>query len=157
MTTLFLPNYANASFWEPESTVFGIWIGINDVGNSFWGGEAETGPLYEQIFEVLGGLVGDLYEAGARNFVLLNVPPIERSPLTVEQGEEAVGLESEALERFNGLVEGLAAEVAGERDGASVWVYDTYKSFSEVLDDPAAYPATEGLKDTTTFCEEYQE
>lgn len=125
------------------------------MGNSFWGGEEEIGPLYEEIFGVYGGLVGELYEAGARNFVFLNVPSIERSPLTVEQGEEAVGLESAALEMFNGLVQGLAEEVA-EREGASVWVYDTYKSFNEVLDDPAAYPATEGLLDTTTFCEEYQ-
>ena len=157
MTDLFLPNYGNASLWEADSTIFGIWIGINDVGNSFWGGEEETGPLYEQIFDVYEGLVGDLFEAGARNFVFLNVPPIERSPLTLEQGDEAVELESSALERFNGLVEGLAGDVASEREGVNVWVYDTYKSFSEVLDDPTAYPATEGLKDVTTFCEEYQE
>ena len=152
VTDLFLPNYADASFWAPESTVFGIWIGINDVGNSYWG---ETEELYGQIFDVYGGLVDDLYEAGARSFVFLNVPPIERSPLTVDQGEESVELETAALERFNGLVGELAGAVA-EKDGASVWVYDTYESFSEVLDDPASYPATEGLKDTTTFCEEYQ-
>lgn len=154
---LFLPNYANASFWEAESTIFGIWIGINDVGNSFWGGEEETGPLYEQIFEVYAGLVGDLYEAGARNFVFMNVPSIERSPLTVEQGEEAVELEAAALETFNSLIERLAGELASEKEGVSVWLYDTYKTFSEVLNDPAAYSATEGLKDTTTYCEEYQE
>ena len=96
-----------------------------------------------------------MYGSGARNFVLLNAPPIQRSPLTVEQGEEAVGLETVALESWNGLLEELAEKVS-EEEGANVWLYDTYTSFSEVLDDPTTYPATEGLKDVTTFCEEYQ-
>ena len=155
VTDLFLPNYGSASFWKPRSTIFGIWIGINDVGNSFWSGAEATEELYAQIFEVYAGLVDDLYKSGARNFVFLNVPPIQRSPLTMGQGDEAVELETDALEKFNGLVQGLAGDVAAKK-GASVWVYDTYKSFSEVLDDPTSYPATEGLKDLTTFCEEYQ-
>lgn len=156
VTQLFLPNYGNASFWEAESTVFGFWMGVNDVGNSFWGGANETDVLYPQIFEVYSGLVEKLYDIGARNFVFLNAPPIQRSPLTVEQGDEAVELETAALESFNGLVEEMTADVS-EREGINVWLYDAYTSFSEVLDDPTAYPATEGLKDVTTFCEEYQE
>lgn len=154
---LFVPNYGGAEFWEAESTVFGVWIGVNDVGNSFWSGKEENEVLYGQIFEVYKGLVEKLYENGARNFVLLNVPPIQRSPLTLGQGEEAVALETAALEMFNGMVEGLAGDVKAGHEGVNVWVYDAYAAFDEVLDDPTAHPQTEGYKDVTTFCEEYQE
>lgn len=155
MEQLFVPNYAGAEFWESESTVFGVWIGINDVGNSFWSGADANEVLYGQIFEVYKGLLEQLYESGARNFVLLNVPPIQRSPLTLGQGDEAVALETAALEMFNGMVQGLAGDVKAHK-GVNVWLYDSYAAFDEVLDDPASHPQTEGYKDVTTFCEEYQ-
>lgn len=156
MNDLFVPNYGGAEFWEAESTVFGVWIGINDVGNSFWSGEEENAVLYGQIFIIYKGLVEELYESGARNFVLLNVPSIQRSPLTLGQGAQAIELETAALEMFNGMVEGLAGDLKAEHDGVNVWLYDSYAAFDEVLDDPASHPQTEGYKDVTTFCEEYE-
>ncbi|PKS10975.1 hypothetical protein jhhlp_002734 [Lomentospora prolificans] len=161
VTDLFLPNYApgsaNAPDWDPKSTVFGIWIGINDVGNSFWSGEDATTELYGQIFDVYASLVNDLYTAGGRNFVFLNVPPVQRSPLILDQGEQAIELETAALDKFNALIDGLAKDLktAHEKE-VNVWVYDSYKSFGEVLDDVTAYPQTADYKDTTTFCEAYQ-
>ncbi|CAI4213431.1 unnamed protein product [Parascedosporium putredinis] len=159
---LFLPNYAPgateaAPFWDPTTTVFGVWIGINDVGNSFWSGDEATTELYAQIFDVYAGLVADLYAAGGRNFVFINVPPVQRSPLILGQGEEAIALEEGALAKFNALVDGLAKDLkTAHKNDANVWVYDSYKSFGDVLDDVAAYPQTAGYKDTTTFCEAYQ-
>jgi len=134
-----------------------VWIGINDVGNSYYNGVEATTELYWKIFDVYSSLVEDLYGAGARNFVFLNVPPVQRSPLILAQGEEAAALETEALERFNALIEGLAGDLKKKHEReVNVWVYDSYKSFGEVLDDVEAYPQTAGYKDTTTFCEAYQ-
>ncbi|SPO07522.1 related to cellulose-binding GDSL lipase/acylhydrolase [Cephalotrichum gorgonifer] len=159
VTDGFLPNYGDrsAARWSPETTVFGIWIGINDVGNSFWSGRESNEVLYAKIFDVYRGLVDDLYGAGARNFVFLNVPAIQRSPLTLGQGEQAIALEIEALEQFNGLVDQLAGDLKAEKKKeVNVWVHDTFKAFTEILDDPASHAQTAGYKNVTGYCEEYQ-
>lgn len=58
--------------WTAENTLVGVWIGVNDVGNTFW---------LSNMTEVLDGvttryfeLLQTTYDAGARNFVLLSVP-----------------------------------------------------------------------------------
>jgi hypothetical protein len=63
------PDYAP---WTSQDSVFGVWMGVNDVGNSFW---------LENVDEVLGAAVDRyfeqlqiMYDAGARQFALLTVP-----------------------------------------------------------------------------------
>ena len=51
-----------------------ISLGINDCGGT---SSDELEPIVEAIFDILH----DLYvKVGARNFVLIDVPPIDRSP-----------------------------------------------------------------------------
>lgn len=160
----FLPGYTGDAPtaqspppWTGADSVFALWIGINDVGNSYSAGANSSGPLYTQVFDVYSGLVDQLYGSGARNFVFVNVPPVDRSPLTVGQGEEAVAVEKAAIEDWNQrVVDTAAALKRNHTEDANVWVYDANKSFGEVLDDPSVYEQTAGLKNTTTFCAAYQ-
>ena len=62
------PAYAP---WNSENSLFAVWIGVNDVGNSWWLGESEMNALYGKIMDSYFGRLQVLYEAGARNFVLL--------------------------------------------------------------------------------------
>lgn len=63
------PDYAP---WTAENTVAGVWMGVNDIGNSFWFDNstevntAALGAYFEQL--------QILYDAGIRQFVLLSVP-----------------------------------------------------------------------------------
>lgn len=63
------PDYAP---WTAENTVVGVWMGVNDVGNSYWSDTASetitasVAAYFEQL-QVL-------YDAGLRQFVLLAVP-----------------------------------------------------------------------------------
>ncbi len=51
-----------------------LYLGINDCGRT-------SSDELEAIVEALLGTVHDLYiKAGARNFVLVDVPPIDHSP-----------------------------------------------------------------------------
>jgi phospholipase/lecithinase/hemolysin len=162
--TLFKEAYSPTSLkpasppasWTSADSIFAFWIGINDVGNSYYKGVNETGPLNAKIFDVYSGLVDMLFDAGARNFVFLNVPPVDRSPLTIGQGNESQAMEKSDILAFNGLIEDMAADLKGKQPDTNVWVYDTYTVFGEVLDDPATYPQTSGYKNTTGYCEGYQ-
>lgn len=58
--------------WDADNTIVGVWMGVNDVGNTFWFQdlEAHTQKIIDRYFE----LVQSIYDAGARQFVLLSVP-----------------------------------------------------------------------------------
>lgn len=113
--------------------------------------------LHDEIFSVYSGLVDELYTAGARNFLFLNVPPIERAPLTVEEGEEAMELEDTMVRDFNARLEGLAENMRSNYTGTFVVEFDYHTLMGEVMDDPTAYPETAVYKNTTEYCVAYEE
>ncbi|KFY29797.1 hypothetical protein V493_02244 [Pseudogymnoascus sp. VKM F-4281 (FW-2241)] len=153
---LFIPNYAFNGKWKSSDSVFGIFIGINDVGNSFYLGPDTVPILNKKIFAVYDGLVKELYNTGARNFVFLNVPPTDRSPLIIGQGAESAALLAKDLADFNGAIANLAAGVKKNYAGTNVFRVDAWQAFTDVLNRPAAFPATAGYKNTTEYCEAYQ-
>lgn len=63
------PSYAP---WTAQNSLFGIWIGVNDVGNSW--SLANYTQLVGGIMDSYFGQLQIMYNAGARNFVLLSVP-----------------------------------------------------------------------------------
>ncbi|KAK6845832.1 fungal cellulose binding domain-containing protein [Apiospora arundinis] len=163
---VFMPTYASPSSglpqWTGSDTLFAFWIGINDVGNSYW--QDDTAELNRKIFAVYADVVRTLYaDAGARNFLFLNVLPVERSPLTLGQGAQAVEREGAGIAAFNALTAELASNLTktDEEEGegeeeVNVWAYDVHALFTEVLDRPAAYEATANYANTTAFCAAYQ-
>ena len=152
------PQAPGAPQWHGNDSLFAIWVGINDVGNSFSQGADATTTLNRRIFNVYSGLVNTLYTTGARNFVFLTVPPVDRSPLAVGNGKSSQALEKKDIAAFNALLKSdLATDFQAKNSDVNVWVVDTAIPFNAVLDAPASFPQTSGLKNTTGFCEAYAE
>ena len=63
------PAYAP---WTAADALVGVWIGVNDVGNSYW--TANETVLLGRIMDRYFAQLQIVYDAGARNFVLLSVP-----------------------------------------------------------------------------------
>lgn len=145
--------------WNGNDTLFAFWIGINDVNNSYGRGSSVTGALNRQIMAVYSELLRFLFaDMGMRNFVLLNVPSIDRSPLMSSRGREQQILQKADLADFNGLILKMAhdfkkdVDVGGE---SNVWIYDSNLDFSRAMDDPESFPQTSLLKNTTDCCDAY--
>ncbi|KAI1122003.1 hypothetical protein F5Y10DRAFT_84200 [Nemania abortiva] len=154
----FIPGYTGSSAkakWTGDSSIFAVWIGINDIGNSYYNGANATDALNTKIFAVISSLVDQIYTAGGRNFVFINVPPLDRTPLIIPQGASAVSLSKADVAAWNQKVVDYANTLKGKGD-TNVWVYDSNKSFGEVIDNPASHPETAGLKNTTGYCVAYQ-
>jgi phospholipase/lecithinase/hemolysin len=152
----FLPKYSShpsSAPWTSSSSLFAFFIGINDVGNSWW---LNNATLYDDIFAVYGGLVQQVYDAGARNFLFLTVPPVNLAPLTLENGDYAIENEGKAILDWNARVAKLADGFKANHTGVTTFVHDTHKVFSDVIADPKTYPQTAGLKNTTGYCVAYQ-
>lgn len=143
--------------WYGNDTLLAIWIGINDINNSYMQGHNATRVLNKQIVDSYRSLLQLLFvEMGFRNFLLINVPSIERSPFTAFQGEDAQRIQKADVAEFNGLVWEMAHQFKKEvaRKG-NMWVYDAHKDFSRVLDDPTSFPETSLLKNLTESCDAY--
>lgn len=135
-------------------------VGINDINNSY-----ERGPdgpdgtieLNKRIIAQYLALLEFLRTHGARNFVLLDVPALHRSPLVVAKGEQAQELMRNDVLDFNARLKDMAITLK-KTHGAdvNVWYAETYDWFNEVLDEPESKNATRHLKNLDSVCEGYQ-
>ncbi|KAF2170240.1 carbohydrate esterase family 16 protein [Zasmidium cellare ATCC 36951] len=143
------PSYFN---WQPQSTLFTIFIGINDVNNGY--NLPNKSQLYSQELTEYAQLVDTLYQTGARNFVLLNVPPIDRDPITTETGEAAVESQKTDIAAWNGKVNSIVKNL-NRKPGVTAFLFDANALYNKVIDEPCSYPETCALKDTSSYCPMY--
>ncbi|KAK3698890.1 hypothetical protein LTR37_016767 [Vermiconidia calcicola] len=153
----YLPKYSShPSFfkWKADNTLFASFLGINDIGNAYANGNASW-VLAEDIAEY-GRLMDVVYQSGARNFLFLNVPPVNRSPLTVAQGISAEDLEADYIAAYNANITRMAANLSSTYKDATTFMFDTNSLFTQVLDDPCSYEETCPYRNTTDYCEWYE-
>ncbi|KAL4788959.1 hypothetical protein BDV19DRAFT_395492 [Aspergillus venezuelensis] len=152
----FVPYYASNGTWESTTTLFAIWIGVNDINRSYMGDYTSTN---EADFEQYRAVLDTLYELGARNFLLLNAPPLERSP-AVTGFETAYVRIPRCLNMttdWNDRLENLQEDIRNNYQDSNVFLLDTNAMFNEVIDDPAKYDQTAVYKDTTSQCGAYND
>jgi phospholipase/lecithinase/hemolysin len=150
------PTYAAqdpAVEWSSDNALFAIFDGINDVGNSYW---KNNTALNDAIFAVYRGLVDELYQAGARNFAFLNVPPVDRSPLAMANTVLDQSTEHMDILAWNDALLKMAQSVKTANPDVNIFTVDTNKIFTQVLNNPASYPQTAGYKNVTNYCTAYE-
>ncbi|KAH9935006.1 uncharacterized protein B0H18DRAFT_979369 [Fomitopsis serialis] len=136
----FMPNLAPKPSWAPwreQDTLFATWVGINDC--SYETAEAIPGVVSE-VFKLLS----DLYEHGARNFMLIDLPPVERSPSgpSPENAARMFANRPPKTTLWNIALRTQAETFAAAHDEATVLIYSSWAMFTKVLDAPAAYGFT---------------
>ncbi|KZP21637.1 carbohydrate esterase family 16 protein [Athelia psychrophila] len=131
-----------AGTWSitPENTLFCTWIGINDCGG---GGT----PNYNSILTMLFLSQEELYEAGARNFLFLDVPPAGRAPGSIAAAARTWMNEDPRIDRrahiyaawntqFAERVRMMASKHTPEM---TALLLSSHKIFTSVLDNPTVY------------------
>ncbi|KAI0343568.1 hypothetical protein BDW22DRAFT_1419482 [Trametopsis cervina] len=139
--------------WRADNTLFSFWIGINDIGNSYYlSGDrsAFSDTLLDAYFALVQKIfVNTLplqqYNAGGRNFLFINVPPVDRSPLMVPQGTSATNAEKTVIAGFNSKLAQRVAKLAST--GVKTWLFDSNAAFTTVLNNPTKY----GFVDNTSY------
>jgi phospholipase/lecithinase/hemolysin len=155
--TEFLPTYGSypaSAPWTSESSLFAFFIGINDVGNSWW---LNNNTLYDTIFSTYASLLSDVYTTGARNFLFLSVPPVNLAPLTLNQDDGGYATENEGkvILEWNKRLSAMVEAFQANHSGTTAFVHDTWGLYNAVIEDPGAYEQTAGLKNVTGYCEAY--
>ncbi|KAF8596374.1 hypothetical protein BDV93DRAFT_415003, partial [Ceratobasidium sp. AG-I] len=133
---LFLANKAVAP-WKAYNTLFSVWIGINDIGNSFW--LSNWDAFSDTLFDAYFALVQKLYDAGGRNFLFLNVPHVNRSPLMLTQPDSSRDLEKWAIDLYNTKLAARVASFKSSHTGVTTWLYQSDIGLDTILDNPTTY------------------
>lgn len=94
-----------------------------------------------------------MYAAGARSFLFINVPPIDRAPLFIEQGLNATKQVKASLADYNLQFASRVGRFNTTHKGlGQVTLFDANKLFNTLLNNAGGL----GFVNATGFCEDYQ-
>ncbi|VDB83053.1 unnamed protein product [Peniophora sp. CBMAI 1063] len=122
--------------WTAGDSLFVTWVGINDcayIGAGIGTAKTSIATLfkYQEI----------LYEAGARNFMFVDVPPMHLAPSWKRlMSPEAIATSTVAI--WNKQLVSRAKKFAADHPDATVILFSSWLAFSIILDNPTEY----GLK-----------
>ncbi|KAH8651249.1 GDSL-like Lipase/Acylhydrolase [Xylariales sp. PMI_506] len=128
--------------WSPDNTLVVVWIGINDVGQSFWD---NTVTPFDAVMDEYFDLLQTLHNDGITDFVLFTVPPFDQAPVFEYESTSAMaGLRANITAYNNDLATRLAA-FKSSNSGITAQIFNTTPSFETVFNNPTAYGASSDL------------
>ncbi|KAF3937885.1 hypothetical protein ABW19_dt0208671 [Dactylella cylindrospora] len=151
-----ITRYKGAGNLNPDKTVFGIWIGTNDLGNgALLTDEHLPGVTLPDFTDCVVEQVKTLYDYGARKFIILNAVPLEKAPQYTQNGPNHYFWERDTF--LNGNTTAISQRIgthvrstnqiwkyqipalAEELRGAKVALFDAYSLFQDIYANPENY------------------
>ncbi|KAF2649045.1 carbohydrate esterase family 16 protein [Lophiostoma macrostomum CBS 122681] len=140
-------NPALTPFVNKHHTLVAFWIGINDINDlAKPAGNATFATLYDQLQTQHFELVERAYELGYRQFLFLNLPPLDRGPPTPSVNATTVSL-------FNNVLTAHATNYSAARPDAEVLLFDVNSVLNRVLDNYESF----GFTNITNYCPGYNQ
>ncbi|KAF9535279.1 hypothetical protein CPB83DRAFT_801500 [Crepidotus variabilis] len=112
------PNWAK---WTPEETLFVIWVGTNDC----------CGILPDNLKGIFGQYFTTLHSAGAKNFLIIDVPAVHRIP----GGRQSM---MSSKNSFGRLIYRILDFVSSHNDVTAL-LFSSLTAFNLILDDLASH------------------
>ncbi|KAJ7758284.1 GDSL lipase/esterase [Mycena metata] len=148
----FLASKPPGAEWNSSNALFAVWIGINDCGNAF-SFTNTTQPAFNKILmNRLASQIEELYSFGARSFLFLTVPPVNRAPLFLVQGQAVTSLLASDIKNYNLQLTETMTGLQASHKGLEVTIFDTQPVFNTLLDEAKTF----GFVNSTGFCDAYQ-
>lgn len=135
--------------WDESTTLFIAWLGIVDVLKAI--DRNQPLPIQVMISAYLAGLER-LYKGGARNLLLLNVPPVYKIYKGKAKGEAAA--EDETIE-LNKRIDQMRNRFVRRHPDVKFLLLDAFALFNEAMTDPSSFEQTAKLRNTDMFCDKY--
>ncbi|KAJ5137660.1 hypothetical protein N7476_008274 [Penicillium atrosanguineum] len=129
--------------WRTGNTVFGFWIGINDIGRAYANYDASV--LVPKLMAQYESLVREIYADGGRKFLFLNAPPTSRSPFILAEGAQASEAHAAWVTAYNDGLDTMVERFRRKHSDVKTVVYDTWSFMTNILD----YPEEYGYPDST--------
>ena len=151
----FIPHYAHnntsTSIWHPDRTLFLFFLGINDINVALEMKNESTSAILSRIFTSYATIIDQLYRSGARNFVFLNIPPLDRFPKPPPDLDLGP-----AITDWNTRLAAFSTNLSHAYvEDMNPLVFDTHAFLTAVINNTSAFPQTAGIRNTTAPCAGY--
>ncbi|KAL3440806.1 hypothetical protein BJX65DRAFT_314458 [Aspergillus insuetus] len=134
---------------SPKKTLVAIWIGINDITDSARNATITSFPaFYNTLISAIFDSVSSLHSAGYKDFLFLNLPPIDLTPSGQNQAPEDRSPNATQIALWNDILQQHAQKFQRRHRDSNSFVYDTNSQLQAVLASPADY----GIVNTTNTC-----
>ncbi len=129
----------------PSSALYTVFIGGNDVRNAALNNNTAftTNGVASEINNI-----SRLIAAGARDFLVVNVPDVGLIPEFTQENPTRVGLASAASLQYNSLLASGIVGLAGANPGDTFRLFDLYTANNAFIANAASY----GITNTTDPC-----
>ncbi|KAL1860513.1 hypothetical protein Daus18300_009145 [Diaporthe australafricana] len=145
-----------------NETIYAIWIGTNDLGPSAFFTDNRLSLILVDYIDCVYAQLDTLHEAGARNFVLLNLAPLNYAPMYAlpenggtinttfwkEEGtyNSNVTQVSEKMRQYVALVNSIynyrtteEVQILDRYPSSSFTIFDVHSLLSDVWKNPGSY------------------
>ncbi|KAL9087572.1 MAG: hypothetical protein Q9159_003588 [Coniocarpon cinnabarinum] len=148
----FIPFYgqqASDAGWSPSKTLFAISFGVMDMIIPF---HEEKRPEVDKLLSSYETELNKLYDLGARNFLLLNIPPVDRPYRSDKAGVRALHTDVIA---FNRQLSELRQHFVKDHRDANAFLFDTNSLFEAIIAEPSTVLQTNRITYTKGPCPRY--
>ena len=137
--------------WNAGNSIFASWIGINDINwcsSLFSSTPSDFATCLPPRLDQYFALMTSLYDAGARNFFFVNMPPLFRAPMVTQNGQAIINNYKKGVNMFNdNFLPAYVQNFTESHAGTKTVIYDAFSLFSKILDHSEWY----GFKDNTSY------
>lgn len=143
------PALRSAGKLDKTKTLVTIWIGVNDIFDSktykpanityeaFWAKELDA--VFQQS-------VKPLYDNGFKNFLFMNLPPLDRT--SANQRSKSPYPTKAQVNSWDGLLANRTKTWEATHTDSRAMLYDANKYLNKVMDNPSNY----GITITNSYC-----
>lgn len=130
--------------------LFMVWAGANDLRDYLETATPTSDPsaTFAGILANLGDSVGRLYNLGARNFLLPNIPNLGLTPATQVLGAQAMGGAAFVTGLFNSAYAAAVQDWLTVLPSARLYTYDTFSAHTQLFGAAAQF----GYTNTSNGC-----
>jgi len=126
--------------WKSNNTLFAYWLGCNDIRNVFR--EPHITPLlFNQIHETMFNIFNSLYMNGARNFLIINIPPLDKAPLN-ESGK--YNYYKDDVESFNNEYIKYSKNFFKKHPSVNIIIYNAKEEYEYVMNNYKSFNLISG-------------
>jgi len=126
-----IKNEQNNKKWNSDNTLFTIYVGFNDINHIFYGHDAKTD--IDKIANELLKVLEKIYEVGGRNFLFMNIQPMEKIRLFRDRNPQ---LKEDAKINsiyFNERLNIISKMFYNNHTDLNVFIFNTHEFYENVI------------------------
>jgi len=130
--------------WNSKDTLFAIYLGSNDIHEvNFLNNNKTVNENINGIIQSMFMKIEDIYKVGGRNFLILNISPLDLAPINAHQKHQYY---ENLIPYFNDGIKDAAQKLFNNHNDINIIVYDTNTEFRFIINEYQKFGFLSGKK-----------